>query len=64
MEEDDVHVIKKYAHRRICAESRKPRQRSACPKCDSVLVKKRRRTNDYVCSKCKWEGSSDKKVMW
>ena len=64
MIEDEIRVVKKYSKRRIPFESKKPRERSACPKCNSILVKKRRRTNDYICDKCKWEGVTIKKVMW
>ncbi len=45
-------------------ESRKPRERSACPKCGSIIVKKRFRTRDYVCKSCGWEGETIKKIMW
>ena len=44
--------------------SRHPRERSACPKCESIHVKKRVRTRDYICVTCGWEGGSVKKVIW
>lgn len=50
--------------RQVPFESKKPRVRSACPNCGSILVKKRMRTCDYVCKACDWEGKSVKKVMW
>lgn len=50
--------------RHVPFESDKPRERSACPKCGSILVKKRMRTHDYVCKTCNWEGESVKKVIW
>ena len=45
-------------------EFRKLRERSACPKCGSILVKKRVRTRDYICKVCEWVGVSVTKVMW
>jgi len=64
MTKDEIHMTKSYSHRRVPFESKKPRERSACPKCNSILVKKRRRTNDYICDKCKWEGVTVIKIMW
>ena len=63
-EKKDINAIKRKVKRLIPFESRKPRERSACPKCNSILVKKRHRTKDYVCDVCKWEGVTVKKVMW
>ncbi len=42
---------------------KKQRERSACPKCESILVKKRRDTYDYMCESCGWTGKAIKKVM-
>jgi predicted RNA-binding Zn-ribbon protein involved in translation (DUF1610 family) len=44
--------------------ARRPRERSACPKCESVHIKKRVRTHDYICNACGWEGVTVKKVIW
>lgn len=63
-ENKDTHTIKRKRSWRIPFESRKPRERSACPNCNSILVKKRHRTKDYVCEVCNWEGVTVKKVMW
>jgi ribosomal protein L37AE/L43A len=49
--------------RRI-SETRQPRERSACSKCGSVHVKKRIRTQDYLCEFCGWKGITIKKVIW
>lgn len=44
--------------------ARRPRERSSCPKCGSVHVKKRVRTHDYLCEFCGWEGVTIIKVVW
>jgi predicted RNA-binding Zn-ribbon protein involved in translation (DUF1610 family) len=64
MSTDDNIDIKGKGQYRTDIEYRKPRERSACPKCHSVVVKRRRRMNDYKCSLCGWEGESIKKIMW
>lgn len=60
----DIEIKRKGRRRSIPFESEKLRERSACPKCNSILVKKRNRTNDYVCPVCGWVGGTVKKVMW
>jgi len=55
---------KRKVRRYVPFESRKPRERSACPKCGSILVRKRFKTHDYICKKCDWIGVVIKKVMW
>lgn len=59
---EDMH-LKPKVRRYIPFEARQPRERSACPECESIYVKKRVRTRDYVCKSCGWEGFSIKKVM-
>ena len=58
-----MHLIPK-ARRYIPFETKQPRERSACPKCESVFVKKRVRTHDYICKHCGWEGNAIKKIIW
>ncbi len=60
---EDMH-IKSKVRRYIPFEARQPRERSACPKCESILVKRRNRTHDYICKSCGWEGEGVKKIMW
>jgi ribosomal protein L37AE/L43A len=55
--------MKPKTRRYIPFEARRPRERSSCPKCESVDVKKRVRTHDYVCNACGWEGDAIRKVM-
>jgi ribosomal protein L37AE/L43A len=62
VENEDVHIKK--IVRRYVSKCRKPRERSACPMCDSLLVKRRKRVHDYICRSCGWEGVAIKKVMW
>lgn len=61
-ENKDIRKAKRKGH--VSLGSKNLRERSACPKCGSILVKKRNRTCDYVCEACKWEGKTIKKVMW
>lgn len=64
-EDSNIETDKKRKVRHYIAfESRTPRERSACPKCGSILVKKRNRTHDYICKACNWEGATIKKVIW
>jgi len=58
---EDIESARK---RHVPFESRQPRERSACPKCGSILVRKRFKTHDYICKKCDWIGVTIKKVMW
>lgn len=62
LEDNDIKKIK--VRHYIHFELRKPRERNACPKCNSVTVRKRRGTRDYVCRECKWKGESIKKIIW
>lgn len=55
---------KRKVRRYLPFEARKPRERSACPNCESILVKKRFRTQDYICKKCNWTGVTIKKIIW
>lgn len=48
--------------RYIPFENKRPRERKACPKCDSLNVKKRRSTYDYICGRCGWVGQGIKIV--
>ena len=50
--------------RYLAFEAKKPRERNACPKCGSMLVRKRVITKDYKCNVCGWIGVSVIKVMW
>jgi len=40
------------------------RERSFCPSCNSVRIRKRVNTHDYYCENCKWIGTSPKKMKW
>jgi predicted RNA-binding Zn-ribbon protein involved in translation (DUF1610 family) len=57
-----MHLKTKVRHC-IPSKARQPRERSACPKCGSTMVKRRNRTHDYVCKSCGWEGEGIKKVI-
>lgn len=61
---DEQNIIQVKRERRSYRpfEAKKPRLRNACPKCKSLNVKKRRDTYDYVCNRCKWEGTTVIKV--
>ena len=41
-----------------------PRERTACPKCNSVSLQKRKSTKDYICDRCGWEGIGTVKVIY
>ena len=41
-----------------------PRERTACPKCNSVSLQKRKSTSDYKCDRCGWEGKGTVKVIY
>jgi predicted RNA-binding Zn-ribbon protein involved in translation (DUF1610 family) len=58
-----MHLKSKTRHC-IPFKTEQPRERSACPKCESVYVKRRVRAHDYVCKSCGWEGNAIKKIMW
>jgi len=64
MTDNNIDYTKRKRRHRIAFESGEPRERSACPKCGSILVKRRNRTCDYMCPSCKWEGETVKKVIW
>ncbi len=57
-------VINTKMRRYKAFESGIPRERIACPKCESVCVKKVRKVNGYKCESCGWIGQSVKKLMW
>ena len=40
------------------------RERSFCPRCMSVRLRKRITTHDYFCDNCKWTGTNPKKMKW
>lgn len=44
--------------------SNNPRERTACPKCNSVSLQKRKSTNDYLCDRCGWKGNGTVKVIY
>ncbi len=39
-------------------DSKKPRERSVCPNCDSINIVKRVITRDYKCDRCGWIGEN------
>ncbi len=44
-------------------EVKKLRKRCVCPRCDSLNVRKRRYTQDYVCYNCQWVGKEIKRDL-
>ncbi len=44
-------------------EIRKPRERCVCPRCDSLNVRRRHYTHDYICYNCGWSGKTIKKDL-
>lgn len=63
MEKGKVVMVER-KKRRVPFESKIPRERNACPDCDSINVRKRNSTRDYMCYHCRWIGSAPKKIIW
>lgn len=48
----------------IAFESKRPRPRNSCPKCNSLDVRKRRDIYDYICRRCGWIGEKVTKIEY
>ncbi len=61
-----VKEIKKCRRKRVYRpfDSREPRQRNACPRCNSVSISMRSTTRDYVCDRCGWTGKVVVKIEY
>lgn len=44
--------------------SSNPRERSACPKCNSVNIVKKNRAHLYLCHRCGWKGEGVVKIIY
>lgn len=44
--------------------SKNPRERNACPECNSVSLQKRISTKDYMCDRCGWKGQGVIKIVY
>jgi len=62
-EKNEPQVIRERRHFKPF-EVRKPRLRNSCPSCGSLDVKKKRNTYDYECGRCRWKGSTIKKIYY
>jgi len=62
---DEVKKIRRIERRRkyIIGDSKRLRERSVCPDCNSLDISKRSSTRSYICYNCGWTGNKANKVM-